>query len=130
MNTVQKVTKNISVLFISQMFSYILGFFTLIYSARYLGVEGFGVLSLALAITGIFSVCMDLGLNTITIREVARDKSHAKDYISNTILLRIVLSLITLIFIISITQIIGYNIETNIVILILSFYMIIKILNI
>ena len=62
MNTMQRIIKDVGVLFISQMLSYVLGFFTLIYSARYLGVEGFGILSLALAFTGIFSVCIDFNL--------------------------------------------------------------------
>ena len=43
------------------------------YTVRYLGAEGFGILSLAF--TGIFGVFSDLGLSTLTVREVARDKS-------------------------------------------------------
>ena len=82
MNTIQRITKNVSVLFISQMLSYLLGFFTLAYTARYLGVAGFGTLSFALAFTGIFAVSMDLGLSTLAIREVARDKSITKDYVA------------------------------------------------
>ncbi|MBP1945461.1 flippase [Methanobacterium petrolearium] len=122
MNTVQKITKNVSVLFISQMLSYVLGFFTLIYSARYLGVGGFGTLSLALAITGIFSVCIDLGLNTLSIREIARNKNLANDYIGNTIILRGILSLITLVSVLLLSYFIGYNPETIEVILIITIY--------
>ena len=56
MKTIQRISKNVGVLFISQILSYSL-VFTLIYTARYLGVEGFGILSFALAFTGIF-VCL------------------------------------------------------------------------
>jgi len=64
----------------SQIASYIIGFFFIMHTARYLGAAGFGILSFALAFTGIFGVFSDLGLSTLTIREVARDKSLASKY--------------------------------------------------
>jgi O-antigen/teichoic acid export membrane protein len=55
MNTLQRIVKNIGVLLVSQMVSYILGFFfILMYTARHLGAGGFCILSFALAFTGIF----------------------------------------------------------------------------
>ena len=92
------------------------------YSARYLGVEGFGTLSMALAFTGIFSVFMDLGLSTLTIREVARNKSLAKEYVSNITLIKIVLSLITLCLIFIIVHLISYNQQTINVIYFITIY--------
>lgn len=112
MNTIQRITKNVSVLFISQMFSYILGFFTTMYSARYLGVEGYGTLALAMAFAGIFTVLMDLGLNTLIIREIARNKSLTQNYAANVILIKILLSIITFFLILLITNTLGYNQET------------------
>ena len=50
------MAKNTSVLFVAQMITYVLGFFTTMYMARYLGAEGFGIISLALSITGIFGI--------------------------------------------------------------------------
>ena len=47
------------------------------YTARYLGAEGFDVLSVVLAFTGIFGVFSDLGLSTLMVREVARERSSA-----------------------------------------------------
>ena len=47
------------------------------YTARYLGAEGFDVLSFVLAFTGIFGVFSDLGLSTLMVREVARERSSA-----------------------------------------------------
>jgi len=43
MNTVQRIAKNTGVLLISQIASYIIGFFFVMYTARYLGAEGFGI---------------------------------------------------------------------------------------
>jgi len=95
MNTVQRIAKNTGVLLVSQIASYIIGFFFVMYSARYLGAEGFGInpfkkhlrkmlrISFALAFTGIFGVFSDLGLSTLTAREAARDKSLARKYFGN-----------------------------------------------
>lgn len=122
MNVPQRIVKNVSVLFLSQMVGYVLGFFTLMYSARYLGVEGFGVLSFALAFTGIFTVLMDLGLNTLTIREVARNKSLAHEYIGNIILIKLLLSLATFGLIFLIINIVGYNPQTMSVVYVIALY--------
>ncbi len=56
MTVVQRIAKNTALLFISQILIYILTFFYTIYIARYLGAEGFGILSFALAFSGIFSI--------------------------------------------------------------------------
>jgi O-antigen/teichoic acid export membrane protein len=124
MNNIQRITKNISVLLISQIFTYILAFLTLTYTARYLGVEGFGILSIALAFTGIFTVFLDLGTNTLIVRDIARDNSLAKEYTANTMFLRILLSLITLGSIFLISNIMNYNQEIILIIMIMAVYMI------
>ncbi len=95
MNTIKRIAKNTSVLFISQILSYIFGFFTLAYSARYLGAEGFGIISFALALTGIFGILADLGLSKLIIREVARDKFLVNKYIGNSLSIKIVLAFLT-----------------------------------
>lgn len=65
---------------------------------------------------------MDLGLNTLTIREVARNKSLASEYVSNIILIKIILSVLTLGFISLIANIMGYNDQTRTVIYLLAFF--------
>lgn len=81
MNTIQRIAKNTGVLLTSKVVSYIFQFFFVMYTARYLGAAGFGILSFALAFTGIFGVFSDFGLSTLTVREVARDKSLASKYL-------------------------------------------------
>jgi O-antigen/teichoic acid export membrane protein len=95
MSAVQKLAKNTTLLFISQIISYILGFFITMYTAQYLGTSGFGMLSTALSLAAIFAVFTDLGLGTITTREVSRDKSLQNKYFSNTSILRLILALLT-----------------------------------
>ena len=91
MFNVQRMAKNTFVLSISQILSYLLAFFYTIAIARYLGADGFGILSFALAFAGIFGILADLGLNTLAVKEIAKDKSLAKKYLGNFIFTKIIL---------------------------------------
>jgi len=100
-NIVQRITKNTVVIILASIASGIISFFFTMYVARYLGAEGFGILSFALAFTAIFSVFTDIGLSLLTIREVARDRSLARKYLGNiaamkTILVIVIFGLIAL----------------------------------
>lgn len=126
MSTLHRLVKNTSVIFISQILSYVLGFFITMYTARYLGAEGYGILSLALSITGIFGILADLGLNTLMVREIARNKELADTYISNTFLMKIILSLLTFGLMFSVVNIIGYSSTVSTVIYLITFSVIIN----
>lgn len=95
MNNARKIAKNTGILFTSQIISYILVFFVTMYTARYLGADGFGIISIALALTGIFGIFTDLGIGTLAIRNIARDKFLKDKYVANIILIKIFLSILT-----------------------------------
>lgn len=112
MTAVRRIAKNTGMFFLAQVISYTLAFFYMIYIARFLGVDGFGILSFALAFTGIFSIFADLGLNTLTVREIARNKSLTSKYFSNILLIKIILSIFTFGTIALIINLLGYPQET------------------
>lgn len=112
MNTVQRIAKNTAVLLVATIISKVLSFFYVMYIARYLGAEGFGILSFALAFTGIFGVLTDLGLGPLTVREVARDKSLAGKYLGNITIIKIFLVIITFGLIAIIINLLGYPEQT------------------
>ena len=120
MSAVRTLAKNTTVLLVANIISYLLGFFTTLYTARYLGVEGFGILALALSITGLFGVFTDLGLTNLTIREVSRDKSLASKYIGNTTLIRIIYAFLTFGLIALVVYIIGYPQEVKTVVYLIT----------
>jgi O-antigen/teichoic acid export membrane protein len=95
MNTIQRIAKNIGVLSGSQVIGYLLAFIYTIYIARYLGADGYGILSFAIAFTTILGIFADLGLSTLAVRELSRDKSQINKYVGNITLLKIVLSVFT-----------------------------------
>jgi O-antigen/teichoic acid export membrane protein len=95
LSTVRRIAKNTSALLVAQVVSYLLGFFYGMYTARYLGPASLGILSFALAFTAIFAVLPDFGLQSVIMREVARDKSLAPKYRANISLMKIILVVIT-----------------------------------
>ncbi len=112
MNVSQRVLKNTSILTVSQIISFIFIFFYTIYIARYLGAGGFGILSFAIAVSGIFSILADLGLSILTVREVARDKSLAQKYLGNAIIIKIILAVISFSLIVLVINLLNYPHET------------------
>lgn len=97
MGTVKKIAKNTSLLLISQIVSYAMGFIYTIYMARYLGVENFGIFSFALAFSSVLGIFTDLGLNTLMTREIARDRSKTTRYLNNIFSIKLVLAVLLLI---------------------------------
>lgn len=112
MNTIQRIAKNTGVLLISQIASHIIGFFFIMYTARYLGADGFGTLSFALAFTGIFGVFADLGLQPLIAREVARDKILAGKYLGNVSVIKTILAAFTFGIIALTVNLVGYPEQT------------------
>jgi O-antigen/teichoic acid export membrane protein len=124
MSTVQRIAKNTTVLVVAQVASYLMGFFYVMYMARYLGAAGYGILSFAIAFTGIFAVFGDLGLQWLTTREVARDKSLAPKYLANVTLMKIILAAVTFGLIALIINLMDYPQETIRVVYLLGLYIV------
>lgn len=124
MNTVQRIFKNTGVLFIAQIINYILAFFYTIYLARYLGADGFGILSFGLSFTMIMGVFADLGLSILVVREISRDKSISSHYTGNLIVIKLVLSSLTMGLIVLLINILNYPSQTILVVYIFAFWMV------
>ncbi|MDO5825560.1 MAG: flippase [Methanosphaera sp.] len=116
MSTVRTLVKNTGVLFLSQLISYVLAFFYTLYSARYLGTTNFGIISFATAISGLFAIFTDLGLSTLTIREVARDKDRTYKYMGNHGSIKMILSLITMLVLVGFVNIGTFDETTKMVV--------------
>jgi O-antigen/teichoic acid export membrane protein len=122
MNPVQRVAKNISVMFVSQIITYVLAFIFVMYSARYLGVDNFGIMSFALAFSGIMIIFADLGLSSLMVREASRNKKLMESYLKNILSLKLILGISTFIISILIVLALGYNLSDIQVIAIITAY--------
>ena len=58
-------------------------FILAVVSGRILGATDFGTVSFALAVSTIFATFTSLGLNQLTVRDVARDQRLASRYLGN-----------------------------------------------
>lgn len=92
MNPTQKIVKNIFSLFIGNLVSAILTLILSIYIARFLGDVLFGRYSFVVTFVALFSYFLDLGYETLIIRDVAKDKSQASCYLNNIISMRTIIS--------------------------------------
>jgi O-antigen/teichoic acid export membrane protein len=96
------------------------------YIARYLGPSGFGVLSFALAFTGIFAVFADFGLQLLITREVARDKNLTQKYLANFSLMKIILAVFAYSLIAIIINLMGYPWQTIQVVYLLGVFVVLS----
>jgi O-antigen/teichoic acid export membrane protein len=85
------ISKNTLYLFTGFVNQKILAFVYFVFLARFLGPELVGKYVFAISFVNIFIIFLDLGLNQILIREVAKDKNKANDYLNNTLTLKIIL---------------------------------------
>lgn len=95
--------KNISYLGVVQGLNYILPLITLPYLVRVIGVEKFGVISLATAVISFFLVITDYGFNYTATREVALNKNNNKELVnifSSVMIVKFLLLFLSFIFLI------------------------------
>ena len=95
MNTIRTVAKNTSALVGGEAVSRVLTFLVTLYIARSLGAESLGQYAFALAFVSLFRVFADMGLNTLTTREVAKDHKMAGKYLTNLLTIKSLLGFLT-----------------------------------
>jgi O-antigen/teichoic acid export membrane protein len=117
-----RIIKNISALAIGEVITRILSLILIIYIARFLGDTGFGKYSFAFAFTSLFLVLVDPGINTVVIRDVAREKKLAGKYLGNIIILKSLLSLIAFFFLVIVINLMDYPDETKLAVYIVGIY--------
>ncbi len=98
----------------------------MILAARFLGEDGFGKFSFALALTSMFIFTTDMGLKTYLIREVARNKEKAVILLGNAVTLKIFLSILTVIILLLIASMLPHSREVLIVVYLMTIYMVSK----
>ncbi len=95
MNIVHRARKNFFFKLMGEIGSraLALGFYIII--ARKLGAFNFGRYSFAYSFTALFVILMNLGVDTILIRDVSRLRQEVKTYVANINVLKLFLSIIT-----------------------------------
>jgi O-antigen/teichoic acid export membrane protein len=93
MSIVKQISKNFFWLFCGEFFNGLFSFIIVVYLARVLGVENFGLLNFAQAILIYLLLFVDAGFSTYGTREVARSKEKASQLAINIIIIKIIMSI-------------------------------------
>lgn len=93
----RKIAYNVAVSSVAKVVSTILALVSIGFITRYLGKEGFGDYATVLAFLSFFASVADLGLYSISTREISRDGADEEKIIGNIFSLRIISALIILI---------------------------------
>jgi O-antigen/teichoic acid export membrane protein len=123
MNTARRIAKNISVLLLARIVSMVTSFFLMVAIARYLGDADFGKYSFAFAYSSILVILSDLGLKTLIVREVARNREFASKYFLNVSLVKFILSIITFSLICTGIKILRYPYDTTVAVYVIGLTM-------
>lgn len=96
--TKQTIVKNFFWVSLGVSLSKILKSIVIIYAARILGVEGYGIFTYALSFVAVFNIFSDLGLSNLLTRDLIK-RDDKENYLATALSIKIVLSVATLIFI-------------------------------
>lgn len=119
MEIAKTATKNVLFLFTADILSKIINFFYIVISARFLGVDDYGMLMFGLSFVEICSIGLDLGLSVILIREISKDESRMNSYFNNVLFLKIILVLLTSLITGLVLYFVNYGHNLNIIIVVL-----------
>jgi O-antigen/teichoic acid export membrane protein len=117
---VRSITRNTSVMMVSQTITWISSFILMLVLPRYLGTEDYGRLYLAISLSMISQAVIEFGGPFLVAKEIARGSEKAASMLSNSLVLRAVLWLISTISIVAISFILGYSTEVKYLIFILG----------
>jgi O-antigen/teichoic acid export membrane protein len=105
----RRIARNTALLFASKIASKPLFLLYIFLVARHLGVESFGTYSFVLTFAGFFAVLADFGLKTPLQRAIARDTRRTSIYVTNAILIKAALSLVTVAAFHAAAVLLGYS---------------------
>lgn len=97
-----------------------LAFVMTVMMPRYLGATGFGRLYLAMSLTGIMSILVEFGLNSLVAREVSRRREDATRYLVNAGAIKSSLWVVALAGLVVVLRIANYPMETQVATIILA----------
>lgn len=122
MNSVQRIAKNTFFLTFMNIIVLLLGVIFNVVIARYFGDVDFGKYTFSISFAALFAIVINWGLNQLSIREIAREKSNANSHLVNALLIKFCLSIIYLSIICVTTNLIGYSNDTKNLVYIFALY--------
>ncbi|WP_295614074.1 flippase [uncultured Methanobrevibacter sp.] len=109
MNKVKTIFFNASWMAISQVISSVLAFVWTLFTARYLGVNGYGIFGATLSLAGLFGAVCDVGTMYYAVREISVDLDSEQKYMDNCVSLRFILGAVYFALVILSLMVVGWN---------------------
>ncbi len=119
-----KVAKNTAYLLTAFVGQKVLAFIYFTIVARAVGVEGAGRYFVAMSFTTIFSIFVDLGLSNVLVREVAKTPDRAREFLSNVLGLKVILSALTAAAVLVAARLLRFPAQTTLMISIAAIVMV------
>ena len=124
MKAEQRIFKNTLSLSVGKILSDLATFLFLIYFARVFGTSFFGQYAFAMSLGGFLSILVGLGLNTLVIREISKNKSQDAKYMGNMLVTQSVLAIISWSLIAFFVLLSDFDESTKLITLIIGAYQI------
>jgi len=113
MSTIRRVAKNTSVVLVWNTVSRFIGLLIAIYLARYLGVVGYGNYSFIIAYALFFGVFIDLGINSVIVREICKNRERTRELIANGVGIKLALFVLVFLIAFSVISFASYSSEVK-----------------
>lgn len=125
----QKIISNSTILLSTQIIGRAIRIFLVIFSARLLGDENYGKFTFALSFTTLFLIFSDMGLHQLMVREISRNQKEVTSYLSNGLIIKILLSIFYLTFIVVSVQFMHKPFEVILTVVLLALFQIVVSFN-
>lgn len=124
LSTAKKVFKSTSIILVGDLSFKLISLILVIYLAKYLEVESFGKYNFVLAYISIFGIITDLGLNSILVREMARNIEAVPKIIGNAYVIKLILAFFAIFLSLLVAFLMHYSSDTTLYLYIASFMLI------
>jgi len=105
---IDNIARNTSYFTFALILQKVISFSYFVIIARNIGPENLGKYYFAVSFTTAFSIFIDLGMSSVLIREVAKFKNQAQNYLQTIIGLKIILTLLSWLTVFGLINIMGY----------------------
>lgn len=116
MTKIHNIAKNTSYLTLALIVQKVISFAYFVLLARFLGPADMGKYYLAISLTTIFSVFIDFGLTNVLTRETAKQPEAASRWLGNILTLKLPLSLLSVLGILALVAVSGYDETTRLLV--------------
>lgn len=98
----------------------IIGLFVVTQLCRYLSVDAFGSYTLAFSIVGFFCPLVEMGMNTIAVRDISQGRESAASLLTGILLIKLALTAVSIVIIMLVCLVMNYSPEIRLMAILAS----------